>query len=170
MHKIGAFGIVEQNAKILVCHRRDMDMWDLPGGSVDPMESPWTAALREVKEESGLDVTATGRFVILHRPDQGELGFGFFCKPTGGRFTLSDEVRDMKFVPQNRLPAPFNHEEKSLLQTLATVNFTTAATFVQPGKSPREIYFELGPEKYANFNSPTTLLSLAGLSGQNCEI
>jgi 8-oxo-dGTP pyrophosphatase MutT (NUDIX family) len=42
---------------ILLVKRRDVPMWVLPGGGVDPGETPMAAAEREVKEESCLAVT-----------------------------------------------------------------------------------------------------------------
>jgi len=170
MHKIGAFGIVEESGQILVCHRRDMDMWDLPGGGVDPSESPWGAAIREVKEETGLDVEATGDYLLIHRPDQNEISFCFYFKCVGGTLETSDEVRDLRFVDPTSLPSPFNHEEKSLINILMQSELRKSAVVLQPGKSPREIYFELGPKDYANFDSSTTLLSVVGLSGQDFQI
>ena len=46
---IGARGV------ILLKHRR-LGLWLQPGGHIDPGEAPWDAALRETREETGLDV------------------------------------------------------------------------------------------------------------------
>lgn len=54
---IGAFCIIENSpGNFLLCHRTDKDLWNLTGGRVEETESPWAAAVREVKEETGLDV------------------------------------------------------------------------------------------------------------------
>lgn len=42
--------------KILLVKRRDVPVWVLPGGGVDEGESLEEAALREIKEETGLDI------------------------------------------------------------------------------------------------------------------
>ena len=51
MFTIGVFGIMTDNeGRVLFCHRRDYDLWNLPGGGVEAGESPWEALVREIKE------------------------------------------------------------------------------------------------------------------------
>lgn len=51
MHTIGAFAVVlDKASRVLLCHRTDRDMWNLPGGRVEADESPWVAVLRESKK------------------------------------------------------------------------------------------------------------------------
>ncbi len=39
---IGAFAVIFNKKKeILLCHRRDCNLWNLPGGGVEKGESPW---------------------------------------------------------------------------------------------------------------------------------
>jgi len=44
-----------QDRVLLVCYREDK-MWDIPGGTIDPFETPADAAVREMWEETGLHV------------------------------------------------------------------------------------------------------------------
>jgi 8-oxo-dGTP pyrophosphatase MutT (NUDIX family) len=53
---------VIHQAKVLLLWHRKLSMWLPPGGHVDPHELPDEAAVREVKEEAGLDV------VLLSQP------------------------------------------------------------------------------------------------------
>jgi len=54
---IGAFAIIlDDQRRVLLCHRRDLDLWNLPGGGVESGELPTEAVVREVKKETGLDV------------------------------------------------------------------------------------------------------------------
>lgn len=50
--------VFDSEGRMLVFFRRGY--WDLPKGKIDPGESPETAALREVAEETGLSQTTLG--------------------------------------------------------------------------------------------------------------
>jgi len=50
--------------RVLLCELVYKSDWDLPGGVVEPGESPRDAVVREVHEELGLAVTVTGLLVI----------------------------------------------------------------------------------------------------------
>src|SRR3989344_2182386 len=53
----GTFGIIfDDKKRVLLVHRRDYDLWNLPGGCMESGEAPWDGAIREVKEKTGLDV------------------------------------------------------------------------------------------------------------------
>src|SRR5258708_10697858 len=55
--KLGAFTIIlDADRRVLLCHRRDLDLWNLRGGGVESRETPWDGVVREVREEMGLVV------------------------------------------------------------------------------------------------------------------
>ena len=59
-----AGGVVENDAgEILMIFRRDW--WDLPKGKIDKGETPEIAAVREVKEETGLEHVTLNKFLCL---------------------------------------------------------------------------------------------------------
>ena len=59
-----AGGVVENDEKeTLMIFRRDW--WDLPKGKIDPGETPEIAAIREVKEETGLKNVILNKFLCL---------------------------------------------------------------------------------------------------------
>jgi len=55
VHVTGSAFVVGQRGVVLLEHKR-LGIWLQPGGHIDPGESPWDAALREAREETGLDV------------------------------------------------------------------------------------------------------------------
>lgn len=61
-----AQGVLRNPAgQVLLCELSYKTEWDLPGGVVDPGESPATCVVREIREELGLDVTA-GRLLAVN--------------------------------------------------------------------------------------------------------
>ena len=54
--------VIHDNAVLLVerANKPWRGAWDIPGGFCDPAEHPETTAIREVREEVGLDITITG--------------------------------------------------------------------------------------------------------------
>jgi 8-oxo-dGTP diphosphatase len=54
---LAAGGIVERDGRIALVHRPKYDDWSLPKGKLDRGESFEAAALREVREETGLICT-----------------------------------------------------------------------------------------------------------------
>ena len=61
-----AVAVVERGGHYLVGKRPEgvplAGYWEFPGGKIEPGETAEQAAVRECREETGLDVTAAGRF------------------------------------------------------------------------------------------------------------
>ena len=51
--------VTDELGRILLIKRRDNELWALPGGGHDVGETIEQTAVREVKEETGLDVEVT---------------------------------------------------------------------------------------------------------------
>lgn len=67
--RAGAFAtITNEQGEILLCHRRDLDLWNLPGGSVEAGESPWEAVVREIREETGVDADVVRLASVSWKP------------------------------------------------------------------------------------------------------
>jgi 8-oxo-dGTP pyrophosphatase MutT (NUDIX family) len=107
---------VVHDGKVLLIHHRRLDKWLPLGGHIELDEDPEIAALREAKEESGLDVELIGerppttepgtraliapRFLDIHRiTDSHEhIGMIYWARPKNGQVTLStDEHHDIRW-------------------------------------------------------------------------
>jgi len=109
--------------KILLIKRNTIPFkgyWGLPGGRMDPGETIEQTIVREVKEETGLDVTIVskvGEYVEKGVKDNVEYEYYptcFVVKSVGGETKKQDsEIQEIKLFNLNQLPKPlaFVHEE-----------------------------------------------------------
>jgi len=105
LFSIGAFAIIFNDAGgVLLCHRRDMDMWNLPGGGMESGELPTEAVIREVKEETGLEVVIDRLIGVYGKVDKDELVFSFVCRVIGGKYSTTDESDACQYFAMDDLP------------------------------------------------------------------
>lgn len=69
-----AAGVVflDGQSRVLMVRPTYKEYWDIPGGYVEPGESPYDAAVREVREELGLEVNVGRMLVVDWAPSQSE--------------------------------------------------------------------------------------------------
>lgn len=139
---IGAFGIIfDEQKRVLLCHRRDYDLWNLPGGGLEHGETPWEGAKREVKEETNLDIEIVSLAGVYGKPDRNQIAFSFICKITGGEIAPSDEMDkfgyfEVKDIPKNTTPKQVERIKD------AFQNSPEAVLRTQTGKSAIELVKE----------------------------
>ena len=105
MFTVGAFAIItDDNNRVLLCHRRDYDLWNLPGGGVESGETPWAAVTREVFEETSLSIEPTQLLGIYVKPDSDDIVFSFRCEVRSGTIVLTDEADQISWFTLADLP------------------------------------------------------------------
>ncbi|MBK8901385.1 MAG: NUDIX hydrolase N-terminal domain-containing protein [Anaerolineaceae bacterium] len=104
--KIGADAAVfNNNGEILLMERADGSGWCLPCGWVEANERPIDAIIREVKEETGLDVAVKQLVGVFTRKASAKNGphtmvaVVHLCEIVGGELTLSHEGSALKYWP-----------------------------------------------------------------------
>ncbi|MBU4204756.1 NUDIX hydrolase [Patescibacteria group bacterium] len=55
-----ASALIIDNGKVLLVHHKKLGVWLYPGGHIEKNETPEQTVIREVKEETGLDVEIMG--------------------------------------------------------------------------------------------------------------
>jgi 8-oxo-dGTP diphosphatase len=98
---VAAGAVVRDAAGRLLLVRRAHDpeagRWTLPGGRVEPGESPAAAAAREVAEETGLEVAVGREWLVLCRPAGPAAVFeihDFVAEPVGGVLRAGDDAAE----------------------------------------------------------------------------
>lgn len=98
---------VIRDEKILLTRREDFEIWCLPGGLVDENESLAEAAVREVREETGVEVELNSLVGIYSRLGgmRDEHAVIFRGTQIGGELRIqSGETIEVAYFPFDRLP------------------------------------------------------------------
>lgn len=109
--KVGAdAAIFNKTENILLVRRADDGQWCLPCGWVEPNETPAQAAVRETKEETGLDIRVVQLVDVFTRLPN--VGFGphtaiavvYLCEITGGTLIPSHESPELQYWNIEKVP------------------------------------------------------------------
>jgi ADP-ribose pyrophosphatase YjhB (NUDIX family) len=102
---------VIHEAKILLTKREDFETWILPSGGVEEGESLAQAAIRETKEETGLDVELTRLVGVYSRLSNMSPGYMvlFAAKPIGGEIKCqAGETIAVEWFGFDEIPSPLS--------------------------------------------------------------
>ena len=106
--------VVNDAGEVLMIRRSDNDNWAVPGGAIDLGESMVEAAIRETREESGIECRITGivgiytdpRHVILYTSNgeaRQEFSIVLTASAVSGTPTPSDESSEVAWVRREDL-------------------------------------------------------------------
>lgn len=103
---VGVTGIIlnDRNEVLLFKHSYRQHSWSLPGGYMKSGEHPREALEREIKEETGLVVSADELLKTRTDRTSARLDICYIGTLIGGEFTPSHEVSEYGFFSQDQLP------------------------------------------------------------------
>ncbi len=131
--------IVAADGRVLLALRDRPPIWNLPGGSVEAGETPWDAAVRETREEVGLDVAVDRLTGVYDRSPEGDPVLVFACRVLAGEPTTSAEAIRVGWFDPADLPEAINpYQPQRIADAVGAA--PAAALRHQPGPSVRELF------------------------------
>lgn len=101
-HIVSAATIVLNEQKEILLIKGPRRGWEMPGGQVEEGESLKEAAIRETKEESGIDIEVIKFCGVYQNVRESICNTLFLGRPTGGELTTSSESLEVGFFPINQ--------------------------------------------------------------------
>lgn len=111
----GVAAVLIEDGAVLLTRRGGSErsgLWDLPGGFVEYDEDIRSALVREIREETGLEIEV-GRVYEVHsnffpETQRHSVGVWFLARRVGGLLGAADDVIDARFFSLDALPS--DHE------------------------------------------------------------
>lgn len=120
--KLDTRAAIFKDDKILLTHEKN-GTWSLPGGWVDVLESIRSNTIKEVKEETGLDVSAKKVIALQDRNKHNKPIYAYgvckafvLCEVVGGSFEENIETTEIKYFSIDEIPENLAEEKTNLDQ------------------------------------------------------
>ncbi len=115
--KLDTRAAIFKDNKILLVHENN-NTWSLPGGWCDVLESVKSNTIKEVKEETGLDVNAVKIISVQDRNKHNKPIYAYgvckifvLCNIIGGEFIENIETTEIKYFALNEIPSNLAEEK-----------------------------------------------------------
>lgn len=109
IHPAAAVAVFDSGDNILLLRRKDNDKWTMPGGTLEFGERLTDCAIREVREETGLQIRITGLIgtytdphVLIAYSDgevRQEFTLVYAAEIEAGNLVIDDESKEVAWVP-----------------------------------------------------------------------
>jgi 8-oxo-dGTP diphosphatase len=99
-----AGGVIVRDGRIAVVHRPHREDWSLPKGKLEKGESFEEAAVREIREETGYEVTLGEALTDVRYEDhkgRPKVVKYWLMSIVGGDFAANDEVDELRWLAPN---------------------------------------------------------------------
>lgn len=105
--------VLDDEGRVLLHRRSDDGRWATPGGILEPGEQPAQAVVREVREETGVEIAVERLASVIgqepHTYPNGDrvqlLDLAFRCRPVGGELRVDgDESLEVAWFAPDEVP------------------------------------------------------------------
>jgi molybdenum cofactor cytidylyltransferase len=114
--KVAVLTVIPWEGGILLgrrCQNPGKGRWSFPSGFVDRGEVVEEAALRETREETGLEVELTGLVGVYSAPGNPVIVIAFAAEPRGDTLRADDDLAELRGFDPDALPElAFAHDER----------------------------------------------------------
>lgn len=126
---VAALVFIQQGETLLLVKQDyGLGYWSLPGGVMEAGESIDQAAMREVKEETGLEIRLGRLIGVYSMAGEGALALTFEGSVAGGELRADGEICQAEYFPMDRLPG---HVREHFWQRLADFRAGDATTVMR---------------------------------------
>ena len=98
-----AAAILDDAGRFLAIRRADNGRWEPPGGVLELDESITDGVIREVREETGLDVRPLALTGVYKNMNRAIVALVFRCDIVAGQAHTSDEARELAWLTPDEL-------------------------------------------------------------------
>ncbi|MET9064238.1 NUDIX hydrolase [Streptosporangium sandarakinum] len=106
LHSVSVAGVViDDQGRALLIQRRDNGHWEAPGGILERDEDIESGLIREVQEETGLEVEPVALTGVYKNMARGIVALVFRCRAVAGTLTETDETRAFRWVTAEEVRA-----------------------------------------------------------------
>ena len=115
--------IFDEHERILLFkHTYRKFEWGIPAGGLEHREQPENAIVREVYEETGMQIKVQKLLLAESAKEDHHVSLIYLCNIVSGEFEASLEISEMKYFDVDNLPQML-FAEKSLIRKIASGKF-----------------------------------------------
>ncbi|WP_226579843.1 NUDIX hydrolase [Halobacillus litoralis] len=102
-HIVSAATVIRNENEEILLIKGPKRGWEMPGGQVEEGESLKDAAVREAKEECGLDIEITKFCGVFQNVERSICNALFLGRAIGGELTTTEEALEVGFFPLSQV-------------------------------------------------------------------
>lgn len=131
-----------ERGQILLVQRSDSGIWLYPTGWADVGYSPAEVAVKEVREETGIDVIPVRILSVIDGLRRGFTAIPlysliFYCKAVGGELKAHPlECRDVGWFDRDHMPSPMNRPEQWMEMAFDAIDGKVGPTLFDSVRDP----------------------------------